>query len=316
MDDDRLEERLVWCPYTDKEVPWTDTTKEHVVPLSLGGVNEFHVRTDAKPNSDLGSRIDARLADEFLVKQRRNQLGATGHSGKHPVVTFKHSQLESGEPVQVTFDRGDIRIWSPRRRQDIAVGSDVQIRSRFKIHVDTSVRFVAKVALSGGYFVYGDLFRQAVAHDETRCIMDLELANVTPEEKEQLLRRAATMGIRGEDWLRAQDDPDVEVFRLLSQTYGNSTVVGFVPSTSSLIVFVGVLGLYVGLIDAVADTTEFPTDGTHDLGHVMVLREGKIERQSLRDAVRRLKGMLESGWLPQNSTAYRRAVGDEAFDDG
>ena len=115
--------------------------------------------------------------------------------------------------------------------------------------------------------------------------------------------------------MQPQDDPDVEVFRLLSQACGNSTVVGFVPSTSSLIAFVGVLGLYVGLIDAVADTTEFPTDGTHDLGHVMVLREGKIERQSLRDAARRLKGMLESGWLPQNSRASRRAVGDEAFND-
>ena len=30
----------------------------------------------------------------------------------------------------------------------------------------------------------------------------------------------------------------------------------------------------------------------------MVLREGKIERQSLRDAARMLHGMLKEGWRP------------------
>ena len=103
---EKLAEPLVWCPYTDKEIPLADTAPEHVVPLSLGGVNEFCVRTEKKANWDLGSKIDARLADEFRVKVRRNRLGMTGHSGKYPVVKWKHSELDSGEPVQVTLDRG------------------------------------------------------------------------------------------------------------------------------------------------------------------------------------------------------------------
>ena len=294
-----MEEQLVWCPYTDTEIPLSETAPEHVVPLSLGGVNEFCVRTEKKANWDLGSKIDGRLAEEFLVKQRRNRLGMTGHSGKHPVVRLKRSELESGEPVQVTFDRGDVRIWSPRREQYIAVGSDVQIRSKWTMYVNTPLRFAAKVALSAGYFAYGDLFRHAVAHDEIRFIMEFDLAGVTPQEKAELRRRAATMGIQAEDWLRGDDNPDLEVYRLLSQAYGDATVVGLVPTRSSVTVFVGVLGLYVGLIDAPAHTTGFPLRGTHDLGHVMVLREGKIERQSLRDAARMLYGLLKQGWRPR-----------------
>ena len=311
MDGDQTEEQLIWCPYTDQEIPLADTTPEHVVPLSLGGVNEFCVRTEKKANSDIGSKIDAPLAEEFLVKQRRNRLGMVGHSGKRPVVTWKRSELESGEPVQVTLDRGDVRIWSPVRKQYIAVGSDVQIRSKWTMYVDTRLRFAAKVALSAGYFLYGDLFRRAVAHDEVRFIMEFDRGGVTPDEKAELKRRASTMGIQAEDWLRRDDNPDLEVFRLLSQAYGNSSIVGLMPTKSSLTVFVGVLGMYVGLVAAPADTTEFPLGGTHDLGHVMALRDGKIERQSLRDALGRLYGMLRSGWRPAYGEPSS-APGDDA----
>lgn len=291
-------ESLVWCPYSDKEIPLADTTPEHVVPLSLGGVNEFCVRVEEKANAEVGSRIDAPLADDFRVKQRRNRLGMVGHSGKYPVLTWKHSELESGEPVQVTFDRGDVRIWSPVRKQYIAVGSDVQIRSRWTLYVDTPLRFAAKVGLSAGYFVYGDLFRRAVAHDEVRFIMEFDLSGVTRSEKAELEERASTMGVQAEDWLRRDDNPDLEVFRLLSQAYGDSSVVGLIPTKSSLTVFVGVLGIYVGLVDAPANTREFPLGGAHDLGHVIALRDGRIERQSLREAARMLDGMLRKGWRP------------------
>ena len=299
MGSDRMEER-VWCPYTGTLIPWSETVPEHVVPLSLGGLDELCVRTQKKANWDLGSKVDAPLADDFRVKQRRNRLGMAGHSGKRPVVKLRRSELESGEPVQVTFDRGDVRVWSPRRKQHIAVGSDVQIRSSWTMHMNASLRFAAKVALSAGYFVYGDLFTRAVAHEEIRFLMEFDLAGVTPDETAKLRRRAATMGVQAEDWLRAVENPDLEVYRLLSQAYGHSSVVGLVPTRSSITVFVGVLGLYIGLVDTPADTTNFPVLETHDLGHIMVLRGGKIERQSLRFAARRLQCLLKEGWRPEN----------------
>ena len=178
------------------------------------------------------------------------------------------------------------------------------------MYVDTPLRFAAKVALSAGYFVYGDLFRRAVAHEEIRFIMEFDLTDVTAEEKAELRRRAGTMGIQAEDWLRRDDNPDLEVYRLLSQAYGHSSVVGLMPTRSSVTVFVGVLGLYIGLVDAPAETSKFPLGGTHDLGHMMVLRDAKIERQSLRDAARMLKGMLRNGWRPGFGEPSRGVSGD------
>lgn len=304
-----MPEQMVWCPYTDRDVPMSETTMEHVVPFSLGGVREFCVRTDGRANSDIGSKVDARLAEEFLVKQRRNRFGVKGHSGKYPVVEWKRSKLESGEPVQLTLDRGDVRVWSPRRGRYIFVPPDVQIRSEWTMHIDTALRFAAKVALSAGYFVYGDTFRHAVAHDEIRFLLEFDLAGVTPEQEAELRRRAASMGIRAEDWLRKDDNPDLEVYRLLSQAYGTSSVVGLVPAQSSVLTFVGVLGLYVGLVNAPADTTAFPLGGRHDVGHVLVLRNGRIERQSLRDAAWMLQGLLEDGWRPGHYEPIRKDRG-------
>ena len=100
--------------------------------------------------------------------------------------------------------------------------------------------------------------RRGVAHDEIRFIMDFDLSGVTPDVKAELKQRAATMEVQAEDWLRADDNPDLEVHRLLSQAYGDSSVVGLVPTRSSVTIFVGVLGLYVGLVDAPADTKGFP----------------------------------------------------------
>jgi hypothetical protein len=39
------------------------------------------------------------------------------------------------------------------------------------------MKFVAKVALSAGYFVYGDLFRRNVKHSDFRAIMNFDISN-------------------------------------------------------------------------------------------------------------------------------------------
>ena len=41
----RVESRLrtIYCPYTDQEINEGETSKEHIIPLSLGGVNGFEI---------------------------------------------------------------------------------------------------------------------------------------------------------------------------------------------------------------------------------------------------------------------------------
>lgn len=57
--------------------------KEHVFPYAIGG----RLTTDrvcGACNPTLGSRVDAALTDNFLVRSRRAELGLAGRSGKPP----------------------------------------------------------------------------------------------------------------------------------------------------------------------------------------------------------------------------------------
>ena len=58
--------RTVYCPYTDREIPESKSSSEHIIPLSLGGVNGFEIPVDATFNSTLGSEIDENSPTSFF----------------------------------------------------------------------------------------------------------------------------------------------------------------------------------------------------------------------------------------------------------
>ena len=89
--------RTVYCPYTDREIPERESSSEHIIPLSLGGVNGFEIPVDATCNSTLGGGIDGKLATEFLWELRRTEHDARGHSGKEPRATIRKAALRRFE---------------------------------------------------------------------------------------------------------------------------------------------------------------------------------------------------------------------------
>ena len=62
-------------------------------------------------------------------------------------------------------------------------GQGQKVKVGFKVDLDVTHRFVAKVALSAGYLVYGDHFRKHVKHEDFRRIM-----NHRPTEMGDLLK--------------------------------------------------------------------------------------------------------------------------------
>jgi hypothetical protein len=48
-------------------------------------------------------------------------------------------------------------VWSPRHGEYVTDERARNLELRFVVNVDTAMKFVAKVALSAGYFVYGNL---------------------------------------------------------------------------------------------------------------------------------------------------------------
>jgi hypothetical protein len=104
----------------------------------------------------------------------RREADARGHSGIEPVPVWKRSEFE-GRPVQVSFGKDRIRIWDAKSRtyldEDYAVGKPIE--SKLRIDRFASVRFTAKVALGGAYFVYGDPIRSITDCDELRHLITL-----------------------------------------------------------------------------------------------------------------------------------------------
>lgn len=95
----------IYCIYTDKLTPEAECSIEHILPLSLGGCNEFVIKVNAAKNATLGSEIDGKLANDFILTLVRKGNNFKGHSKKDVVASLKKSSIENrsnNSPVQVS----------------------------------------------------------------------------------------------------------------------------------------------------------------------------------------------------------------------
>ena len=109
-------------------------TIEHVFPFAIGG----RLTTDrvCEPcNSTLGTRVDAALSDNLLVRLRRSELGLAGHSGKlppmHEILLGKHKiAADPKRHVQVRFDEatGKMDIRALHHASDIVMPDGTKVR--------------------------------------------------------------------------------------------------------------------------------------------------------------------------------------------
>lgn len=272
---------LIYCPYTDSEIDPALTNNEHIVPLSLGGSNSFVLPVNKKFNSDAGSDIDGVLANDLLVLFRRQQFDARGHSKKEPTIRSKHSTMDSGSrPVQVEFSGEEgLRIYDPVQKRTLKENevTGKEFRSSFTISRFGRLKFAAKVALAGGYFVFGNWFRQNVNHKELRALMNFD-RNSKKSDFENFELKVI-------DEFTHPEEKDVEylaVEKLFCQIIKGSCIY-FVPGPVNIGITVGVLGQLVATLNVPANTDEFPFSDENDLGHVVILEDGELKRMSYRN---------------------------------
>ena len=280
--------RTVYCPYTDREIPESESSSEHIIPLSLGGVNGFEIPVDATFNSTLGSEIDGKLATEFLLELRRTEHDARGHSGKEPRATIrKASYGKNSRLAHVDFShKTGVRVWDVRDREFKKGSGPIQIGTQ--LNIDLPRRFAAKVALAAGYYVYGDLFRQHVDHRQLRDVMNIDPANL------DLSKGPTELGldhltVRTDDYLHeAPADPESEILMLrIFCSWVKGSVVVLMPGQGCFCVGVGLLGDYLGMVNAAARTELFPNRSACTWGHVVAITDKKLKRYSWMDGLQR-----------------------------
>jgi len=271
---------MPWCPYTDLELPATAMNSEHIIPLSLGGSNQFCIPVEREFNAKIGSKVDGALANDFFTLIRRREYDARGHSSTSPDMILKKSNLgKENQPVQVTLrGKEPILVWDAITKRYLScseVGNKI-ISSQFKVDAHIRKRFIAKVALSAGYFIYGELFRNNVRHHELRTLMNFS----SVLKREDFLN----FGLRIYDEFTPISGADKEQTELLSffsqTTNGSCVIAGLGPS--NVIISVGILGKWIGAVNVPAVTDSFPLEGKHDLGHAVLLCDRKMDRFSYR----------------------------------
>lgn len=275
---------LPYCPYTDQDWPDAETNPEHIFPLSLGGVNGFEIAVHKDTNSVIGSAIDAAMAEDFLVKTKRDRFDVRGHSRKEPVFVVKKAANTDGLPLQVALNqRSGLQVWSPRDREYIADKRADKLHVKITVNINIAMKFVAKVALSAGYFVYGDLFRNNVEHGDFRAIMNFQPSSPGGYKG---------VDARVDDRFGESAGESVQIFRTLCKASEPYSIVGFAHSKHRFGVFVGILGEYVGTIHVPAVMESFPKDNEHQMGHVIQLHRPGFTRVSMKQA---LESFLKAG---------------------
>lgn len=268
----------MYCIYTDRDVEQADGNWDHVVPLALGGDNGFVVWSDRDANSTLGSQVDGKLTRDPLLAFALREAGVTGHSGKPVVPVWKRVEID-GRPTQVTWGKEKITTWDARDRRELADDEVAGKAMNATLQIDTHVttRFLAKVALGTGQFLYGDLFRQGVDCAPLRDLAFLDLEGA----RESAVLRMAEITICDRFHPDAGPRGGAAMYRALLEATNRSLVIA-VPHHDAIAVHVGLVGAYIGSIVFPAQTGPLPPEGDHDLGHYLALAPGTLERGSFR----------------------------------
>ena len=284
----------MYCIYTDREVAEKDGTYDHIFPLSLGGKNQFQVWSDKHSNSRIGTEVDGAMVSDPLIELALRESGVTGHRNKPRIPRWRNSTL-NGEPVQVTLQQNAVIVWDAKQNRELSEEEfvDQDMTSKLRIGRHTCLRFVAKAALAGGYFLYGNEFRNAVDCSHLRSLVFLNIDRTKSDNTFKNCR------IRFCDRFHpdSRDLSTAGLYREVCERIRRSLFI-VIPHQSSISFHVGVVGTYVGSMTVRANTVGLPADGEHDLGHCVLLGPGDIERTShrvlMQDFLRAVEASIEN----------------------
>lgn len=154
-----------YCIYTGEKIATGEMNKEHIIPLSLGGSDDFSIFVSEELNSYVGSKVDGKLKNDVMLGLALNHQNFKGHSKKEQMVNIKKAS-ENGSPVSVSIKKNHIEVYDPIRKETRLNPKEVTLE--FRMDRDVRIRFVAKVALATGYFLFKENFIENADHHSLR----------------------------------------------------------------------------------------------------------------------------------------------------
>ncbi|MCG9750664.1 HNH endonuclease [Vibrio brasiliensis] len=260
-----------------------DISREHIIPLSLGGMDGFEIPVGKEINKKVGSKIDGKVSNDPFIALDRKNAQVKGHSGKLSQPVWKNVRVgDEKQPLQIRFNApGDTEHWCPKTKAVVnpasLAGKNAEIH--LKVDVISPLLFVAKVALAAGYFVYGDTFKN---NADIASLQDL--VNIESKNQDRVLSSSRLHFI---DRFQHEDKDlgDYLLFKEIGELKSCSTVT-LMQHQDGIVVAVSILGKFLGAVDVDAIMDKFPNEGSHRQGHVVFLdRENGIKTMSFYDVI-------------------------------
>ena len=283
----------MYCIYNDKLVDEENSNLEHIIPLSLGGCDEFSIKVDSKINSELGSAIDGKMSKDIFISFIRQNKNYQGHSKKEVATTLKKSKITTNHnqdiPVQIKFLKDTFEIYNPIESRILTKEEVKNLSISSEVRLDKFIRicFTAKVLLSAGYYVYGNTFVSYADHKSLRKLMNLNLS----ESKESI--KNTPLKVYDEfNQIDKEDSSMMEVIKVLCSLSDCSCVI-FHHSTTNIIGTVCIGGHFIGMINFNAEIENFPNNDDFRLGYIVCVQDGILKRDSFYNGIEKVYQILK-----------------------
>lgn len=258
----------MYCIYSDKEIDKSEATVEHIIPLSLGGNNQFTIYVDKKSNSDVGSKIDGKFSQDFLISLSQLPYDNKGHSNKRQDVRIRGT-MDEERPVTLTLTKQGTQIFDHISKEIVKKNATIKLSSQIDLTI--RFRFICKVALATGFYLFGKNFVKYA--DCTTLRKGMYCDDIKNE----------TLDLRFHDNLHKTEDKDTvhkETVEMLFKHLGTSAVL-FSFAEGRCIVFVAISGKYIGMVNFQADIQKLPIQNDlFRLGVVLSCDKNKLLKKS------------------------------------
>lgn len=273
----------MYCPYSNEEKSPSEGNFDHIIPLSLGGSDDFVIFCDIAKNSWMGSKVDGAIVNDPLVSLAIHRNRFKGHSKKVITPRWRNVTLE-GEPVQITHDADKEKIWNPKQKRYLTQPEYIGKAFNAKLRIDRhdGIRYLAKIALGTGYYLYGERFLQSVDCQSLRDIIfttDYEtLKNIAGKRNNILICDRFHPDSNGSG--------PAAIYRTFCEMTGRTMVIVDLTSKYFISFHTGVGGMYIGSISAPMSVDLLDASAEEQRGCVILLSPGKMEQTGYMDFVK------------------------------
>lgn len=262
----------MYCIYSGKNLDDADMNVEHIIPLSLGGCDSFTIMVGKKINSDLGSKIDGKFCNDFLIGLQQLPFDNKGHSKKSKSVNLKGTV--NNRPITWSLSKDGSKFYDHMDKKYLTGQMQVQVKTA--LDIDIRWKFVCKVALATGYYLFGEDF---VKYADCETLRKALLSENVHEEKLDLKIYTNLIPIQDKD--KGMHDLGVMLFEYLG---GSAVHFGYAPGR--IIASVAINGKYIGMVNFKADVDQLPIkNDLHRCGCVLICKDNKLTKKSFWQSI-------------------------------